>query len=540
MSVMPMQWVLSSAPDRRAPQRFARSRFTRLSFPAVMAVLRTPKVFLMPRRRRFLIAMMKHETNTFSPVITDLQRFRDWGLHEDEAVVTAYRGTNHPTAAYIDLADEMGADIVSPVAAEAMPSGPVQKEAYAYLTGRILDALRSKGPFDAILLDLHGAMVPEGQDTGEGPLLTEVRRLAPTTPIGVTFDMHGNMCQATMDAADVVLCYKHYPHTDMAEVGKTCADIIRRMILGEVKPVISWAPAGILAQTLRMGTADEPMKTAQAMTRRAEKRKGILAASVFGGFPMADIPDAGLSVVIVADGDRRKADKARDEILAYCRAQKPEWVYHHEKLSQAVRRAAGMNDFPVILLDHADNVGSGGTSDSMMVIREVLRQKLDGVAMAAVHDPEAVKLMSQAGVGATVTLALGGRSDMPSIGHRAEPLTLTGKVKRLSDGEWTVRGPMYTGSRVTSGPTAVFETAGMQIVVTSLHHEPWDAGIFTHIGIDPAHCRYILLKSRIHYRAGFQPYARATITLDGIGVTTSDNRLLSYSRLTRPIYPLDR
>jgi microcystin degradation protein MlrC len=495
----------------------------------------------MARRPRFLLAMMKHETNTFSPVVTDLQRFRDWGLHEDEAVVTAYRSTNHPIAAYIDLADEMGAVIVSPVAAEAMPSGFVQKEAYAYLTGRILDAIKAQGPFDAILLDLHGAMVPEGMEQGgEGPLLTTIRKLAPKAAIGVTFDMHGNMTQETMDSADVVLCYKHYPHTDMAEVGRTCADIIRRMLKGEIKPVISWGQAGILAQTLRMGTADEPMKTAQAMTRKAEKKKGILAASVFGGFPMADIPDAGLSVVIVADGDIKKADKERDRILAYCKEQKEEWVYNHENLEQAVRRAAGTNNFPMILLDHADNVGSGGTSDSMMVIKEVLRQKLDGVAVATVYDPEAVKAMSAAGVGASITLDLGGKSDMPSIGHKAESLRLTGKVKRLSDGEWTVRGPMYTGSKVTSGPTAVFETAGMQIVVTSLHHEPWDAGIFTHIGIDPYHCKYLLLKSRIHYRAGFEPIGKATITLDGIGVTTSDNRLLKFEKIKRPIYPLDR
>jgi microcystin degradation protein MlrC len=351
--------------------------------------------------------------------------------------------------------------------------------------------------------------------------------------------MHGNMTQETMDNADVVLCYKHYPHTDMAEVGRTCADIMRRMLKGEVKPVISWGQAGILAQTLRMGTTDEPMKTAQAMTRKAEKQKGILAASVFGGFPMADIPDAGLSVVVVADGDIKKADKVRNKILAYCKEQKAEWIYKHEDLTQAVRRAAGSNAFPMILLDHADNVGSGGTSDSMMVIKEVLRQKLDGVAVATVYDPEAVKLMSAAGVGATITLDLGGKSDMPSIGHKAEPLTLTGKVKRLSDGEWIVRGPMYTGSKVTSGLTAVFETGGMQIVVTSLHHEPWDAGIFTHIGIDPHHCKYLLLKSRIHYRAGFEPIGKSTITLDGIGVTTSDNSLLKFTQIKRPIYPLD-
>jgi microcystin degradation protein MlrC len=493
----------------------------------------------MTRRPRFLLAMMKHETNTFSPVVTDLQRFRDWGLHEDEGVVKAYRGTNHPIAAYIDLADELGAEIVSPIAAEAMPSGFVEPEAYAHLTGRILDAAREKGPFDAILLDLHGAMVPRGMADGEGPLLAKLRAIAPKALIGVTFDMHGNMTEETMANADVVLCYKSYPHTDMADAGKTCADIIRRALKGEVKPVISWAQAGILAQTLRMGTADEPMKTAQAMTRAAEKKPGILAASVFGGFPMADIPDAGLSVVVVADGDREAAAAARDEILAYCRREKAEWIYRHEDLTQAVTRAAGMNDFPVILLDHADNVGSGGTSDTMVVIKEVLRQNLREVAMAAVFDPEAVKAMAAAGVGATVTLALGGRTDMPSIGEKGEPLSLTGKVKRLSDGEWIVRGPMYTGSRVTSGPTAAFETGGMQIVVTSLHHEPWDAGIFTHIGIDPAHCRYILLKSRIHYRAGFQHYAKATITLDGVGVTTSDNSRLTFAQLKRPIYPFD-
>lgn len=493
----------------------------------------------MPRRPRFLIAMMKHETNTFSPVLTDLARFRAWGLHEDAAVINAYRGTNHPIAAYIDLAEEMGAEIVSPVAAEAMPSGFVEPEAYSYLTGRILQALRTQGPFDAALLDLHGAMVPSGMDDGEGPLLKAMRDIAPDLPIAVTFDMHGNMTQEIIDNASIVVGYKIYPHTDMAAVGRTCANILRRTLKGEVKPVISWAPAGILAQTLRMGTADEPMRTAQSMTRDAEKQPAILAASVFGGFPMADIPDAGLSVVIVADGDRVKADAARDSILAYCCNNREEWIYRHEDLKQAVTRAAGMNDFPVILLDHADNVGSGGTSDTMPVIRAVLEAGLQEVAMAAVCDPEAVSLMAAAGVGATLTLDLGGKSDMPSIGETGEPLRLTGRVRRLSDGEWTVRGPMYTGSKVTAGLSAVFETGGMQIVVTSLHHEPWDAGIFTHIGIDPAHCRYILLKSRIHYRAGFEQLAKATITLDGTGVTTSDNHRLTYTRLKRPIYPFD-
>jgi microcystin degradation protein MlrC len=487
---------------------------------------------------KFLLAMMKHETNTFSPVPTDLKRFRDWGLYEDDAVVRAYKGTNHPLAAYLDLADDAGAEIVTPVAAEAMPSGPVHRAAYDYLTGRILDAL-AQGGFDAAFLDLHGAMAAEHETDGEGALLERIRARAPNLPVAVTFDMHGNMSERIVRNATVINGYKSYPHTDMYDAGMRAGRILLRALEGEADPVIAWGRLPLLAQTLRMGTADEPMRTMQALCREEEQRESILAASVFGGFPMADIPEAGLSAVVVADRDALKAQAACDRLRDAAWARKADFIYRHEPLEQAVARAKALTEGPVILLDHADNVGSGGASDCMGVIAEVLRQGLQDVAVAAVWDPAAVKLMMAAGVGAEITLDLGGRTEMPSIGERGKPLRLTGKVRRLSDGEWIVRGPMYTGSRVTTGPTALFETGGLSIVVTSLHHEPWDIGILTSMGVDPSACRYVLLKSRIHYRAGFAPVARHTITLDGIGVTTSDNSRLRFERVQRPIYPLD-
>ena len=487
---------------------------------------------------RFLIAMMKHETNTFSPIPTDLQRFRAWGLFEGEAVPRAYRGTNHPLAAFLDIAAEVGAEVVTPVAAEAMPSGPVWRQAYDYLTGRILDAL-AKGPFDAALLDLHGAMVAQGEPDGEGGLLERMRQIAPDLPIAVTFDMHGNMSERIVANATVINGYKSYPHTDMYATGLHVGRVLMRALKGEAKPEMAWGSLPLLAQTLRMGTADEPMKTMQEMCRALEREPGILAASVFGGFPMADIAIAGLSAVVVADGSREQAQAAVVRLLDAAWARKADFIYQHEPLEQAVARAKTLTNGPIVLLDHADNVGSGGTSDDMTVIAEVLRQGLQDVAVGAVWDPAAVQEMMKAGVGATVTLDLGGKTDMPSIGAKGVPLRLTGVVRRLSDGQWTVRGPMYTGSKVTTGPTALFETQGLSIVVTSLHHEPWDLGIFTSIGMDPHHCRYLLLKSRIHYRAGFAPLAKHTLTLDGRGVTTSDNSILKFEHVRRPIYPLD-
>jgi microcystin degradation protein MlrC len=481
--------------------------------------------------------MMKHETNTFSPIPTDLQRFRDWGLHEGEAVVGAYAGTNHPLGAYLDLAREAGAEVATPIAAEAMPSGPVQRDAYDTIVGRILDALEGGG-FDGALLDLHGAMVAEDEPDGEGGLLERMRAIAADLPIAVTLDLHCNLSQRMVANSTAMIGYKTYPHVDMYEVGAQVGRILLRTLAGEIEPVMVWGEVPLLAQTLRMGTADAPMGPIQALTREVETG-AVLAATLFGGFPLADIPEARVTSVVVADRDPAAAEAARDRLLEAAWVARADFIYGAEPLDRALARAKQIETGPVVLLDHADNVGSGGTEDCMTVIAAVLDQGLRDVAVAAVWDPGAVTEMTEAGVGAEVTLDLGGKTDMPSIGETGRPLRLTGRVRALTDGRWSVRGPMYTGSEVNTGPTAVFETEGVKIVVVSIHHEPWDLGIFTSVGIEPQHCHYLLLKSRIHYRAGFAALAKATITCDGSGVTTSDNSLLVFDKVKRPIFPLD-
>lgn len=486
---------------------------------------------------RLVLAMLKHETNTFSPVATDIARFAAWSLHHGDEVVAKYENTAMPIAAYLKLARAAGAEIATPIAAEAMPSGPLTQATYEELVAPILAAVEAG--CDGALLDLHGAMVCEHTDDGEGTLLARIRALRPDLPIAVTCDLHANLSETMVRNCTALIGYKTYPHVDMYAVAEKVGRVVLDAMAGRCKPVMAWGRLPLLSQTLRQGTADMPMKGIQALAEKLESEPRILCATAFGGFPMADIPIAGNSAIVVADGDDAAASSGAQRLLDASWGARAAFTHVHEPLKSAVTRAKAVNAAPIVLLDHADNVGSGGTSDVMTVIAEVLRQDLQDVAVATVWDPAAVATMAKAGLGAQVTLALGGRSDMPSIGLAAKSLTVTGRVRHLADGRWRVEGPMYTGVEVNTGPTAVLEIGTVRIVVVSQHHEPWDAGIFTANGIDPTAQRYLLLKSRIHYRAGFAHLARATFTLDGEGVTTSDNSKLAYNRLARPIYPLD-
>ncbi len=486
---------------------------------------------------RLVVAAMLHETNTFSPVPTDVARFGHRDMRKGKDARDYFKGTNTAIAAFIDQAEEMRADMVIPITASAMPSGKVHDEAYRIITDAICEAI-DKG-CDGALLDLHGAMVTESFEDGEGELLARIRKAHPNLPIAVALDPHCNCTQKMVDNATALVGYSTYPHIDMYDTGRRAGRIVLDAMAGKVKPVMTWRQLPLVSQTLRQGTDDEPMKSLNALARAKEKA-GLLSASILFGFPLADIRDAGTSVVAISDGNKAAADAAAEEIAKLAWASREDFVYKGRPLAEAVEEAKELSDGPIVLLDHSDNAASGATQDVMTVIAEVIRQGLEDVAVAAVWDPEAVQQMIKAGPGATVTLKLGGKTDMPSIALKGKPLTITGKVKALTNGEFVLRGGIATGTVAQLGPCAVLDTGKMEIVIVSRHHEPFDTGIFTSVGIQPEHKRYLLLKSRIHYRAGFAKMAKHTFRLDGQGVTTSDNSLLDFKKIRRPIYPLDR
>ncbi|MEC5409739.1 M81 family metallopeptidase [Paraburkholderia sp. MPAMCS5] len=490
---------------------------------------------------KILIARMNHETNTFSPVATPLSAFgqnsTSQGPSFDKDAYNDNKGMQTAMAAFIDAAEREGAQIVTPVSAAANPSGPVEAAAY----DAICDAILAAAPgCDAVMLDLHGAMVAENSDDGEGDLLERVRAALPDAPIAVALDLHGNVTQKMIDNADVIVSFKTYPHVDMYETGAHAARLLFALMHGEARPVIAWRQPPLLTHTLRSATAEGAMKRAVDAARAAEA-DGMLAVSVLAGFSLADIEAPCISVVVIGNGNRLQADAVAERIARQIWSEREDFVFRGAPLADSVAQAAALAkdvDKPVLLLDHGDNCMSGGTCDTMDLLEEALRQNLEGIVAGPLCDPQAVAALMVAGVGSPVTVTIGNKLASAGLTPR-RPVAMTGVVRALTDGEYVISGPTYTGQRAYMGRAAVLDAGTVKLVVTEHTHEPWDLGVFESVGIDPRRARFLLLKSRMYCRPVFVPISAALVECDSRGVTSSDYGLFAFRNVRRPVFPLD-
>lgn len=490
---------------------------------------------------RIVIAALRHETNTFSPVATPLgaffSRFANAGdmLSGDKAL-GLFERTNVPFAAFVKAAKSRNAEIIVPLYANANPSAPTDSAAFETMSEAIVSAI-AEG-CDAVLLDLHGAMVAEGIDDAEGELLSRIRKVAPDVPVAVALDFHSNLGDRFFAAADVVTGYRTYPHVDTYETGARAADSLFRWLDSGVKPFVAYRRLPMLTHMNCQSPAREPMKTVMDRAITAEASGEVSNASVFGGFPLADVPDAGLLAVVV-DDDAEKANTLADELASLAWERREAFVYRSEPIAQSIANAKTLTEYPVVLAEHGNNCGAGGSVDTMAVYEELIRQQLDGIIGGPICDPQAVAELIEQGVGTSVSIDVGGKTDLPAIGQPGQPLRLEGRIRCITDGRFTVTGPMFTGVQIHMGRTVVLDTGPMILVISEGRVEPFDVGVFTHCGLDPTKAKYVVLHSRQHFRAGFEPIASHIVLVSGPGVCTSDYDSLPFERLNRPIYPLD-
>jgi microcystin degradation protein MlrC len=485
---------------------------------------------------RLFLAMMSHETNTFSTIPTDRAQFEARDLRYGGEIVETYRGTGTCLGGMIDAAERRGAQLVPSVAASASPAGLVTRDIYEHVKSRMLADLAASGRLDGVLLDLHGAMVPEGLDDGEGDLIAAVRRaVGPDVPIAVTLDFHTNLTRAMVEGADLLHGYKTYPHVDMAERGVEATDRLADVIARRIRPTAAFRKPPLLPPIGSQGTARGPMRRLYDLADEMEKDPAVVSVSVFAGFPYADIPDAGLGVYVVTNDDRARAEELAEALARAAWEHRREFVHSALPVPDAVARALAAEGRPIVLADMADNTGGGAAGDGTEILRELLRVRARSAVVACLWDPAAVAACVKAGVGSRVTLDVGGKVD----DRHGAPVTVTGTVRTLSDGRFVHKGPMMRGLPGRLGATAVLDVDDIRIILISQRWQTLDPEMIRFTGIDPLEAKILVVKSTIHYRAAFEPIAREIIEVDAPGLSSSNLARFAFKRVRRPIYPLD-
>ena len=488
---------------------------------------------------RIALGGIVHETHTFAPGVTGLAAFEDYFLIEGDTVLDAMRGTRTPLGGEITALDGFGYAMAPLVWATAMPSGLVTAEAWATLRDRLLRRLRDAGPVDGVLLALHGAMAAEGADDPEGELLTAIRAIVgPGVPIVSVLDMHGNLSQAAVAAADALVAFDTNPHLDTYERGLEAGDILRRMLEDGLRTARALRRPRLLLSALATWTQRPPLAPVHARAQEMERDPRVVVVSVMGGFAYADTPHTGVSIVVTTDGDQALADRYAQELADIAWQHRAAAAYRGEPVAEAVRRAMAAPRGPVILADVADNIGGGSPGDGTVILRALLDADAQA-AVVVIADAPAVAQARAAGVGATVALAVGGKADRL---HGA-PVLVTGVVEGLTDGRFTNEGVNHFsqlyGHAIDMGPCAVVRVGGVRILLTTRRTPPGDLAQLRSQGIAPEQQGIIVVKSPVAFRGAYEPIATGIIEVDTPGLVTADLSAFDYRHLPRPIYPLD-
>lgn len=489
--------------------------------------------------KRVMIGGMSHETNMFNPVPIGLEEFRIRGLYFGEEIVEKRRNTNSEAGGFIESLERNGIGIVPSAYGHAMPAGMVKEEVFDTILNAMTDTLR-RTPVDGILLTLHGAMVGEKHEDGEGYILERLRQtVGPDIPIVITLDFHATLTPLMAANTTAMTVYRTYPHMDMAERGREAGEIMDRILKGEIKPVMALSkPPLMVGPPHNVLPHDMPMKLVMDEARRMEQEiPGVVAACPSQGFMQQDVPHAGAGVIVTTDHDPELARKLADRLGNMMMEHRREFIVDLPDPAETIRLAMKVERPPVAIADSGDNIGGGTPGDGTALLHEIIRQGVDS-AFVPLWDPAAAKTAAEAGVGSTVTLEVGGKSD-PLYGP---PVKITGKVRAVTDGVYLNRawGGYSAGVVDNQGLSVRIDAGGITILLTTYAMSPNNIMHANSVGIYPEDYRMSVCKGGLAFREAYKPPVVNTyIQSDTPGYSSSNLNNFTFTRIRRPMFPLD-
>jgi microcystin degradation protein MlrC len=485
---------------------------------------------------RIAIAGFQHETNTFAPskaIFADFERGGGWPpLQHGAEMFETMVGRNLPIAGFIEYIKGTRHTMVPTVWAATEPSAHVTTDAFERIAKMIVEGIRDATP-DAVYLDLHGAMVTEHLDDGEGELLARIRRVVgEKTPIVASLDLHANMTQRMFDAADALIAYRTYPHIDMAETGARTAHHLLARFEGLARPALSVRRIPFLIGLSAQCTMLEPARSTYDALAGLESQV-VSSVSFTPGFPAADFPECG-PVVWAYGRSALHASEACNALADHIEATESAFDAKIYSAHEAVRRAMSITERatrPVVIADTQDNPGAGGNSDTTGMLRALIECRAQRTAIGIIVDADAAIAAHRAGIGRDIDIALGGRSNIPGDA----PLSGKFHVEALSDGKLTCTGQFYRGARMDLGLSAQLRIDDIRIVVASRKTQLADQALYRYVGIEPAAQAILVNKSSVHFRADFAPIAEEILIAKAPGPMIADPSEFPWKRLASGI-----
>lgn len=486
---------------------------------------------------RVAVLGFHHESNTFAPVPASLDRWLAGGVTEGDALVGRYASSQATQAGFLEIAGLDGVDCVPLVHADLNPMGTITEEAFEHLVGRMIDALAGGGHWDVVLLALHGAAVAEHELDADGEIIERVRAaVGPDVVIGVALDMHANVSRRMIEHCDVLNTYLTNPHVDARMRARQIADLALATARGEIRPVMRIETPPLVIGILQQGTADLPMRNLVELAEQFAARDGVLSVSVVEGFPYADVPEMGMSFIAVTDGDEALAADVAAGLASAAWDLRDDFVGAAVAVDDALCRAAASPSRPVVLLDVGDNVGGGSPADSTHVLAAAQRLGVRDL-FHSLCDPPSVERCRAAGVGASVSLDVGARTD----DLHGEPVHVTARVRHLDDGRFEDPGVTHGGFRFfDAGPRALLDTDdGHHVLLTSRPMGNTSRAELTSAGLVPEEIQVIVAKGVQSPRGAYEPIAAEMIQLSTPGCTSADLSALTYRHRRRPMFPFE-
>jgi microcystin degradation protein MlrC len=485
---------------------------------------------------RIAIGGMQHETNTFAPSKADYAAFEAGGgwpaVQYGEPVFGAVEGANIPAAGAIRALRAQGHSLVATAWAAASPSAHVTTDAFERIVGGLISQLKAAGPVDGVYLDLHGAMVTEAHDDGEGEILRRVREVVgPKVPIAASLDLHTNFTRAMFERCDALVAYRTYPHVDMGDTGARAAGMLDAMLKKGERLAKHYRTLDFFTGLPSQCSFIEPCKGLYEHVGRG----GDVTLSFTPGFPMADFPECGMAVFGYGFNSQGVA-RAVDGLHGAVSDAEKDFVMELHTPEEAVARARqrGAPGTPVVLADTQDNPGAGGNGDTTGLLKALIAQNAPDAVFGLLVDAEAAKKAHELGVGFSSVFRMGGRSSIPGD----SPIEGEFTVEQLADGKFTCTGPMFKGFRMTLGNMALLRSKaapGVRVVIASRKVQAADQEMFRHLGVEPRKSRILGLKSSVHFRADFEPIAKEVLVVKSPGPALADPTEFKWTRLRKGV-----